>query len=365
MALFLLSQTLWMTARAQEVPPIIDLKHQEQPAPDPAITTRKFPLEVAGFLYFRGLNDDDLDHPLFTREYSGSVFLSRSIRRWLFHSEFNASNAPEYDSEGIHLFPHRLNLSVKLDSASVNYNWRDWLQPQAGFLFMPTYWRTHRYQSTTLTVDEPLVDQNVFPTAFKGVMIHGDKYWEDGGISYQVYGGISQEEEFENDVHALHLEKTPAVGGRLTLHVPTRHLFDNFDVSFQRLHRANAGGKRDEISGAEIQLKKGRAEFLAEFAYSAEDVLRGSAEYFRQGYYLQPSYRITSRLFAVIRYDRLNRDSRFADERGLARQLAGLTYRPVPDLSLKVEADRYEPQHGRLPAYYGASVGVVYFFRLP
>ena len=26
------------------------------------------------------------------------------------------------------------------------------------FFFIPTYWRTHRYQSTTLTVDEPLID---------------------------------------------------------------------------------------------------------------------------------------------------------------------------------------------------------------
>ena len=70
------------------------------------------------------------------------------------------------------------------------------------------YWRTHRYQSTTLTVDEPLVDQSVFPTALKGVMIHGDKYWEDGGISYQFYTGISQEEEFQLDSRTLQFEST-------------------------------------------------------------------------------------------------------------------------------------------------------------
>jgi len=131
-----------------------------------------------------------------------------------------------------------------------------------------------------------------------------------------------------------------AVGGRFTLHIPTRHFFNNFDVSFQRLHRPLNEEKWDKVTGVDVQLKKGQ--FLGEFAYSAENVVRGSAEYFRQGYYVQPSYRITSRLVAVIRYERLNHDSRYADESGLTRQLAGLTYRPVPALSLKIEADRYD-----------------------
>lgn len=96
--------------------------------------------------------------------------------------------------------PSLTHLTIELQTASANYNWRDWLQGEAGFLFVPTNWRTHRYQSTNLTVDEPLIDQNVFPTAFKGIMLHGDKYFEDGGFSYQIYGGVSQELEiFDTD----------------------------------------------------------------------------------------------------------------------------------------------------------------------
>jgi hypothetical protein len=111
--------------------------------------------------------------------YSNRAQMGHSCRapRWRFHSEFNADTAPEYDSEGIHLFAPRPSLSVKLDSAFVNYNARDWLQVQAGFLFIPTYWRTHRYESTTLTVDEPLIDQNVFPTALKAA-----KFGEHDGL---------------------------------------------------------------------------------------------------------------------------------------------------------------------------------------
>jgi hypothetical protein len=142
--------------------------------------TRTLPVEVAGYINFRYLDDDALQEHNFYREYSASLFLSKTVGRWRFHSEFNADTAPEYDSDGIHLFPRRPSLSVKLDSAFVNYNARDWLQIQAGLLFIPTYWRMHRYQSTTLTVDEPLIDQNIFPTALKGGALYGDKYWADG-----------------------------------------------------------------------------------------------------------------------------------------------------------------------------------------
>jgi hypothetical protein len=169
--------------RAQEVQPPAD-GQVLQPAAEKEITTaRRFPIEVAGYVNFRYLDDDALQKHHFYREYSASLFLSKTIGRWRFHSELNADTAPEYDSEGIHLFPRRPSLSVKLDSGFVNYNARDWLQVQAGLLFVPTYWRTHRYQSTALTVDEPLIDQNVFPTALKGAAIYGDLYWGDGGVS--------------------------------------------------------------------------------------------------------------------------------------------------------------------------------------
>jgi hypothetical protein len=67
------------------------------------------------------------------------LFLSKTLGRSRFHSEFNAETAPEYDSDGIHLFPRRPSLNVKLDSPFVNYNQRDWLQLPAGLLFIPIY----------------------------------------------------------------------------------------------------------------------------------------------------------------------------------------------------------------------------------
>jgi hypothetical protein len=112
-------------------------------------------------------------------------------------------------------------------------------------------------------------------------------------------------------------------------------------------------------------LQKNRVELLTEFAHASLDIVDGVRLSISQGYYVQPSYRITRRLFGVFRYDRLDLDSLYASESNLARQSAGLTYRPIPSVSLKLEADRYEPQAGRLPAYYGVTTGIVYFFHLP
>ena len=337
----------------------------QEPAPPNADHGASFPLDVAGYNAVRNLTGDDLADRNVFREYSGSIFVSKTIGRWLFHSEINANTAPEWDSEGIHLLPRMSHLSVKLETASVNFNWRDWLQVQTGFLFVPTYWRTHRYQSTTLTVDEPLIDQAVFPTAFTGAMIHGDRYFEEGGISYQLYAGYAQQANFEDAVVSADLTRSRAAGGKVVWHVPSHHMFHTFDVGFHAHRALNSDTSRTHIYGAELNLEMGRIQVLGEFADASVGALPGRAGYYRQGFYLQPSYRIAPQLFLVARYERLNRDSRDPDVNRLAKQSLGVTYRPLPAVSLKLEADRFEPQRGRLPPYYGVGFAVVYFFRVP
>jgi len=337
----------------------------QEPASGPAEKVAALPLDVAGYLAGRNLASDDLVDRSSFREYSGSIFLSKTIGRWLFHSEINANTAPEWDSEGIHLFPRTSQLSVKLETASVNFNWRDSLQLQAGFLFVPTYWRTHRYQSTTLTVDEPLIDQAVFPTAFTGAMIHGDTYLDEGGISYYVYGGYAQQANFEDAVVAAALTRSRAVGGKMVWHIPSRHLFNTLDVGVLAHRALNSDTSQTQLYGVELNVEKGPIQLLGEFADGAIGASPSQAGYYRRGYYLQPSYRIAPPLFVVARYERLNRDSRDADVNRMAKQSLGVTYRPIPALSLKLEADRFEPQRGRLTPYYGMGAGLVYFFRIP
>jgi hypothetical protein len=360
-----LGMPLSMLGWAQTDQPSAASQAQQNPPAAEVPPIRTFPLDVAGYVSFRYLNDDALQDHSFYREYSASLFLSKTVGRWRFHTEFNGTTAPEYDSDGIHLFPPRPSLSVKLDSGFVNFNARDWLQIQAGMLFIPTYWRTHRYQSTTLSVDEPLIDQNIFPTALKGGAVYGDKYWKDGGLSYIVYGGVDLQSQYQERTGDSETEQSRVVGGKLTFHVPNRTFFRTLDIAFHRLHRFGGDDKPDDIYGAELQLSKGRFEVLGEFDHASLDFVHGLRTYFRQGYYVQPSIRITPRLFATARYDRLDRDSRYADQKNLAAESAGVVFRPVPKISIKVEGNRYEPQGSAAPAYYGATTSLVWFFHLP
>jgi hypothetical protein len=360
-----LSMAVAIAGWAQESQQTVDGQGEQAPPARETTARRSLPLEVAGYINFRYLNDDALQEHAFFREYSASVFLSKTIGRWRFHSEFNANTAPEYDSEGVHLFSRRPSLSVKLDSGFVNYDQRDWLQVQAGFLFIPTYWRLHRYQSTTLTVDEPLIDQNIFPTALKGGALYGDKYFGDGGVSCIIYGGVDQQSQFQEHAQVVETERARVIGGKVTFHVPNHQLFRTFDVAIHRLHRVGTDGRPDDTYGVELQLAKSHFEVLGEFAHSSLDIANGVRSHIRQGYYIQPSYRINPKLFAVVRYDRLDRDSRYADQSSLAKQSVGLTYRPIPVVSVKIEGDRFEPHGARLPAYYGVTASLVWFFHLP
>src|ERR1700722_2173292 len=87
----------------------------QEPPPHETTTDRRFHIDVAGYVSFRYVNDDALQERHFYRDYSSSLFLSKTVGRWRFHSEFNADTATEFDSEGIHLFPPRPSLTVKLD----------------------------------------------------------------------------------------------------------------------------------------------------------------------------------------------------------------------------------------------------------
>jgi len=342
----------------------------------------KFPVDLAGYVGFRyvtaaGQTDGH-------SEYSSSIFLSKTLGRFRFHSEFNITNASRYDSEGINLFHPRPDLKAKLDSATLTYNFRDWLQIAAGVEFVPTYWRMHRYQSTTLTVADPIIDQTVFPTAFKGGMIKGDRYFKYGGFSYELYGGESQRAEYLPGGQSTFVSREPVLGAKFVAHVPTGAFLDSCDIGFQRMHAASGPGDRDELYGFEARVVKSRVELLAEFAHASMDIRNGIRTSFRQGYYVQGSYRLVRNLYAVARADRANLDSRFEGPNDLKTLLLGLTFRPIAALSLKAEVSRdlsplrfQGPGGGPLPGVgvmasgpqqpstTGVSIAIVYFFHLP
>src|ERR1035437_2866555 len=143
--LIVFSSITWISAWGQvnSLPPMSDAAGAAQT--DTNDTGHLFPLDLAGygsFQYLAAPGQFDAHS-----EFSGSIFVSKSLKRFRCHSEFNITNAGQYDSEGIHLVRLGPDWKLKLDSATLTYTVRDWLQVAAGFEFVPTYWRTHRYKS--------------------------------------------------------------------------------------------------------------------------------------------------------------------------------------------------------------------------
>jgi len=147
-------------------------------------------------------------------------------------------------------------------------------------------------------------------------------------------------------------------------HLPTAHNFNVMDFGAQYLDQKFSNGKAARIYGFESRVEKGRMALLAEFAHGSVLGENGGRLYMKQGLYVQPSYRLLRNLFGVYRFDVLTIDSRNTDRGALTRHTAGLTYRPIANLSLKSEYNRFEFTQGEHPTYSGASAGVVYYFLL-
>jgi len=364
--------------------PASSLQAQTSPsAPADAPKKAVLPFDVSGYFSFRQLKGEEPGSRNAFREYAFSLFLDKAISKWRFHTEFNSEKSPHFDNDGILFGPD--SIKAHLHTAWVNFQQSDALQGRAGFLFVPTYWRTHRYQSTTLTVADPLIDRRIFPTGVVGAMAHGNKLFDDGGFSYTVYGGVAprigkpelptaageggegEGGEGEDDHHTMTAEEFEAgrarsAGGTFLAHLPNGHRMNVLDFGFQYLHQTYSNHMGARIYGFESRIEKGRAALLAEFAHSSILEPGGERLYMKEGLYVQPSYRVLRNLFGVYRYDALNLDSRNTERGTLTRHTAGVTWRPIANLSLKAEYNRFEFTRGEHPTYSGASAGVVYYF---
>lgn len=227
-----------------------------------------------------------------------------------------------------------------------------------GYMFVPTYWQVHHYPSLTLTVSDPLIHKQVFPAAFTGAMVHGSKYFEDGGMTYSLFAGNGR----GPDLGRSDVNDHKATGGKFVAHVPNRRFFDTLDLGVIWYRDKLANRDRESIYGFESRIEKGRLGFLGEFAHGDINLDGGPRRFFREGYYLQPSLRLGGPLRFVYRYDTFNADSRLADG-ATDRHSIGLNFRPRPTVSLKLEFNRYRPEARERATSHGVAAGVAFFFQ--
>lgn len=146
--------------------------------------------------------------------------------------------------------------------------------------------------------------ERIFPANLVGAMLQGSHYFEDGGFDYSVYAGKGTNFEQPEDVPQ---SGYGARGGTFLVHIPSRHFFDVLDAGVQLYQDRPSAGMRQRILGYQSRIAKGKFEFLSEMARARVRSLGDEKQFFRQGYYLQPSWRAARQvnLYYPIRLPRV------------------------------------------------------------
>lgn len=211
---------------------------------------------------------------------------------------------------------------IKLEQSWGEYVHGDALTLRGGLILTPGYWNVNHYPNVVLSTRRPLMVRMVFREAFIGLMAYGDKYWDDAGLTYYAYVGNGQSAFFTKHDD----NEGKAVGGKVTLHVPTKGRLEKLDVGLSSYFESPSGEERVFTWGVDLQAAEGPWEVLTEFAAK-------EAEGDRTGFYVQPSYRFNEKWATFYRYDLLS--IRHGGE--TQEHTWGVNYRPIPEVSLKLE----------------------------
>ncbi len=257
---------------------------------------------------------------------------------------------------------------LEIETAWLEYRHNDRFRIRAGKLLLPQYWQSYHYPNLTLSTLAPLMVGNIFPKSIVAMQLIGD-WWtaNERGISYSLYGGNGGDgelREFDANEHK-------AIGGRLTLRLAGRNKPDwleTLDFSVSTYLGDDDDGRNQSIVGFDTQIRVGRLELLAELAHGNQpSYLRRTFDrtWHRDGeslgFYIQPSYRITPQWHVFYRYDYLNLDNSGQTPFDESRHTLGTTYRPLPNISLKLELFHSEPENDRLD-FNGVASSVVFNF---
>ncbi len=276
---------------------------------------------LSGYYDFEYFNDDREDSPGEFRQHHLSLHLSKEWERWRLFSEFEFEYGTRIDGEGGDELEEARG-EVKLEQSWAEYVYSDALTLRGGLILTPGYWNVNHYPNVVLSTRRPLMVRKVFREAFVGLMGYGSKHWDDFGVTYYVYLGNGQSVFFTKHDD----NEGKAVGGKVTFHLPTMGKLDTFDVGLSTYHESPSDEDRVFTWGFDAQVRKGPWEVLGEFASK-------DAEEDRSGVYLQPSYRFNEKWATFYRYD-----LRSVEHEGETQEhTLGVNYRPIPDISLKLE----------------------------
>jgi len=255
--------------------------------------------------------------------------------------------------------------SVAVENAWIEYNHARYLNVRVGKQLSPQYWWQNHYPNLILSTEIPIFLRELFPPELTGVLVHGIVARPAGeselGLGYKLYVANNQGEASQTD-----LQDQKAWGGRLELHLPASGRLRVFNVAgdIYRGAAALVEGSTEifdnDVWGFESQLQVDR--FLLNAEYARGHWLGLS----RFGYYVQPAVRLQDQWVAFYRLEGLESQRVQRAER---RHLAGVNFRPVPEIALKfefyrsfaLERDFIRSHEGR-ESFNGVATAAAFFF---
>jgi hypothetical protein len=331
-------------------------------------------VNLSGYYNFR-FSADQSPTPLSFQQHHLGLLLGKQLNRFSFHMELELQNVPHHpeihgaeegEEEGEH--PEGTDISgegqVAVENAWMEYAHNRYLNVRVGKQLAPQYWWQNHYPNLTLSTDQPIYLRELFPPELVGVMVHGVAARPAGqselALNYKVYLSNNQ---FEGNSQT-DLRDAKSWGGRVQLRFPTGGRLRRFDVAGDiyrgQIALVTSELVDDHVYGLESQIEVDRFQLQAEYARGRT---LGETRY---GYYVQPAVRFHDDWMTFYRVEQLNSPR---IRRAEVRHLAGMNFRPFPQIAIKAEYYRALPQvrsfisdeDAREP-YNGFAAAAVFFF---
>ena len=329
-------------------------------------------VNLNGYYNFR-FSVDGSDTPAAFQQHHLGVILAKQLGRFNVLTELELQNVPHHaqiESNGETETSEETETDssgegqVAVENAWMEYNHNRFLSVRFGKQLSPQYWWQHRYPNLTYSTALPIYLRELFPAELVAVMVQGSAARPVGtsefGVGYKFYLANS---DFEGNSQTDRRDGK-SWGVRLQLQLPTGGLLRRFDVATD-VYRGQVGLRdqklaEDNVVGFESQIEVARVSLNTEFA-------RGrSLGLTRSGYYLQPAVRLTDDWLLFYRAEQLVSQRVHRAER---RHIAGINFRPYPQIALKGEFYRATPlarpfiaSDGGRQAFNGFATGAVFFF---
>jgi hypothetical protein len=351
-----------------------DLERQEQ-AQDDAVNSMRETLlgkvNLSGYYNFRAFADGSETPAAFQQHHLGLI-LGKQLGRFSFFTELELQNIPHHpqisetgeSSSEMATTDLSGEGQVSVENAWMEYSQNQYLNIRVGKQLSPQYWWQNHYPNLTYSTDQPIYLRELFPPEIIGVMVKGSASRPAGssewGLGYNVYVANNELEGNERG----DLARQKSWGGRVQVRMPVGGFLKKFDVAADMYRGRIALDTNqladDSVFGFESQLESGPFRLNAEYAHGETLGLT------RFGYYVEPAFRVNDNWLTFYRVEGLE-SARV--QRAEQRHLAGVNFRPLPQIALKMEYYRSLPKSRsfidaseiRKP-FNGVAAAAVFFF---